>query len=172
MTRRVLVAGVGNIFLGDDAFGVYVARALVERALPGVVVRDFGTRGVDLAYTLADGVDALVLVDCMQHGKAPGTLTVIEPDFRSREPVTELAGPAHGVDPCRVFSLLHALGGSLHAAFLVACEPLAFGSDEEPMLELSAPVRAAVTQAVPLVEAMALQLGSASEVELAEAFHA
>ncbi len=173
MNARVLVAGVGNIFLGDDAFGALVARALVARpASPGVRVRDFGTRGVDLAYTLAEGFDALVLVDSMQRGRAPGTITVIEPDFRSSEPVSELAGPAHGVDPCRVFSMLNALGGSLRAALLVACEPLAFGSEDEPMLEPSAPVREAILHAVPLVEALASQLVHTFATELAQVPHA
>ncbi|HEY1536865.1 MAG TPA: hydrogenase maturation protease, partial [Polyangiaceae bacterium] len=77
---RVLVAGVGNVFLGDDAFGVEVARELLRRpALAQVTVRDFGTRGLDLAYTLADGFDALLLVDSVQRGHTPGTLSVIEP---------------------------------------------------------------------------------------------
>ncbi len=173
MSCRVLVAGVGNIFLGDDAFGVEVARALVAGApLPGVAVRDFGTRGVDLAYTLAGGFDALVLVDCMQRGKAPGTLSVIEPDFRSLELNHEFVGPAHGVDPCRVFSLLEALGGSLRATLLVACEPLAFGSDDEPMIALSAPVLDAVARAVPLVAALALELANTVASDAREARHA
>jgi hydrogenase maturation protease len=161
---RVLVAGVGNVFLGDDAFGVEVARELLRRpAQAQVTVRDFGTRGLDLAYTLADGFDALLLVDTVQRGHAPGTLSVIEPDFEASSDDQELLGPGHGVDPCRVASLVHALGGTMPVTRLVGCEPLGFGSEDEPMLELSAPVRDAVLRAIPLVERVLLELsGGAS----------
>jgi hydrogenase maturation protease len=156
---RVLVAGVGNVFLGDDAFGVEVARELLRRPSSAqVTVRDFGTRGLDLAYTLADGFDALLLVDTLQRGHAPGTLSVIEPDFHSNSDDQELLGPGHGVDPCRVASLVRALGGTMPITRLVGCEPLGFGSEEEPMLELSAPVRDAVARAIPLVEQVLLEL--------------
>ena len=162
--NRVLVAGVGNVFLGDDAFGVEVIRELLLRPLgPEVTVRDFGTRGLDLAYTLADGFDALVLLDSVQRGHAPGTLSVIEPDFQASNASQELLGPGHGVDPCRVASLVHALGGTMPVTRLVGCEPFGFGSEEEPMLELSAPVRDAVTRAIPLVERVLTELsGEAS----------
>jgi hydrogenase maturation protease len=115
-------------------------------------VRDFGTRGLDLAYTLADGFDALLLVDTVRRGHAPGTLSVIEPDFAVASEAEELLGPGHGVDPCRVASLVQALGGTMPVTRLIGCEPLGFGSEEDPMLELSAPVRDAVDRAIPLVE--------------------
>jgi hydrogenase maturation protease len=157
--KRVLVAGVGNLFLGDDAFGVEVVRELMQQpALPQVTVRDFGTRGLDLAYTLAQGFDALLLIDTVMRGHAPGTLSVLEPDFVPSEPTPELLGPSHGVDPCRVFALAQALGAVLPKARLVGCEPLGFGSEEEPMLGLSEPVRAAVGPAVALVQQLALEL--------------
>jgi hydrogenase maturation protease len=161
---RVLVAGVGNVFLGDDAFGVEVARELLRRASQAqVTVRDFGTRGLDLAYTLADGFDALLLVDSVQRGHAPGTLSVIEPDFQTNGEGEELLGPGHGTDPCRVATLVHALGGTMPVTRLVGCEPFGFGSEDEPMLELSAPVRDAVLRAIPLVERVLLELsGGAS----------
>ncbi|HEX3849689.1 MAG TPA: hydrogenase maturation protease [Polyangiaceae bacterium] len=161
---RVLVAGVGNVFLGDDAFGVEVARELLRRpAQARVTVRDFGTRGLDLAYTLADGFDALLLVDTVQRGHAPGTLSVIEPDFAADRQDQELLGPGHGVDPCRVATLVQALGGTMPVTRLVGCEPLGFGTEDEPMLELSAPVRDAVLRAIPLVEQVLLELsGGAS----------
>ena len=162
--KRVLVAGIGNVFLGDDAFGVEVVRELLRRpALPHVTVRDFGIRGLDLAYTLADGFDALLLVDTVQRGHTPGTLSVIEPDFVPSEPTPELLGPSHGVDPCRVLGLVRALGGTLPSARLVGCEPLGFGSDAEPMLELSEPVREAVQRAVPLVEQLARELSEGAD---------
>ncbi len=157
--NRVLVAGVGNVFLGDDAFGVEVIRALSKRAAqPGVTVRDFGTRGLDLAHTLVDGFDALLLIDTMQRGHTPGTLTVLEPDFMANAASDELLGPGHGVDPCRVFGLVRALGGVVPITRLIGCEPSGFGCDEEPMLELSEPVRAAVARAVPLVETILTEL--------------
>ena len=155
----VLVAGVGNVFLGDDAFGVEVARELLRRpARAQITVRDFGTRGLDLAYTLADGFDALLLVDTVRRGHPPGTLSIIEPDFSAVSETEALLGPGHGVDPCRVASLVHALGGTMPRTRLIGCEPLGFGSDEEPMLELSAPVRDAVGRAIPLVEQLSLEL--------------
>jgi hydrogenase maturation protease len=160
--KRVLV-------LGDDAFGVEVVRALLRRpAQPHVTVRDFGIRGLDLAHALVDGYDALLLVDTMQRGHAPGTLSVLEPDFSASKPTPELLGPSHGVDPCRVFDLVQALGGTLPTARLVGCEPFGFGSDDEPMLELSPPVREAVARAVPLVEQLARELSENHEAALSQ----
>src|SRR6478752_4728350 len=157
--RQILVAGVGNVFLGDDAFGVELVRELMRRpSLPHVTLRDFGTRGLDLAYTLVDGVDALLLLDTVQRGHPPGTLTVLEPDFESGQAPEELLGPGHGVDPCRVFALVRALGGALPRTRLLGCEPLSFGSDEEPMLAPSAPVQDAISRALPLVEQLLLEL--------------
>ena len=78
----MLVAGIGNIFLGDDGFGVEVAQRLADRPMPeGVQVADFGIRGVHLAYELLDGYDALVLVDAVPMGEPPGTVAVIEPEL-------------------------------------------------------------------------------------------
>ena len=160
--NRVLIAGVGNVFLGDDAFGVEVVRALRRRPpLPQVTVRDFGIRGLELAHSLVDGYDALLLIDTVQRGYAPGTLSVLEPDFSNDEPTPELLGPSHGVDPCRVLALVQALGGTRPRSRLVGCEPLGFGSDEAPMLKLSEPVRDAVERAVPLVEQLAIELAEA-----------
>jgi hydrogenase maturation protease len=160
--NRVLVAGVGNIFMGDDAFGVEVVRELLRRPRPPhVTVRDFGTRGLELAHTLVDGFDALLLVDTVQRGHVPGTLTVLDPDFLPREqPTQDLLGAGHGVDPCRVFGLVRALGGTVPRTRLLGCEPLAFGSDDEPMLELSPPVRQAVARALPLVEQLLSELAA------------
>jgi hydrogenase maturation protease len=159
--RRVLVAGVGNVFLGDDAFGVEVIRELLRRPTPAhVTVKDFGTRGLDLAYTLVDGFDALLLIDTVQRGDMPGTLSVISPDFERNQAGEELLGPGHGVDPCRVFGLVRALGGSPPLTRLLGCEPFAFGCDEQPMLELSPAVRDAVTRALPLIDQLLRELGA------------
>ena len=79
--KRILIAGVGNIFHGDDAFGVEVIRALSTRPLPEqVVVEDFGIRSYDLAYALTDSYDAVILVDAMPRGRPPGTVSLVEPD--------------------------------------------------------------------------------------------
>ena len=165
--KRVLVAGVGNVFLGDDAFGVELARELLRGpALPQVTVRDFGTRGLDLAYTLLDGFDALLLLDTLARGHAPGTLTVLEPDFARSEATEALLGPAHGVDPCRVFALLRELGGRAPVTRLLGCEPLSFGSQERPMLELSPPVRDALSKALPLARRLIAELSAPEDTEV------
>src|SRR5262249_15201119 len=114
MTRpRILVAGVGNIFLGDDAFGVEVARRLARRPLPPEVrVVDFGIRGLDLTYALLDGYETVVLVDAAPRGGPPGTLYVLEPE--PGEPPAGEAGPLfemHSLDPVKVLRLAAALGG-------------------------------------------------------------
>ncbi len=150
----VLVACIGNIFGGDDALGVEVARRLAVRALPdGVKVVDFGIRGIDLAYALLDGYRAAVLVDTVQRGAAPGTVSVIEPE----PPGTAEDGPAftpHALDPATVLRFVHALGAACPRLLVVGCEPLTFGG-EEGVMELSAPVAAAVGPAADTVEKLA-----------------
>ncbi|WP_063796101.1 hydrogenase maturation protease [Peterkaempfera griseoplana] len=150
---RVLVAGIGNIFLGDDAFGPEVAAALLRRRLPdGVRVADFGIRGMDLAYALVDGCDAAVLVDAAPRGSAPGSLHVIEPDL---DAAADAAPEAHAMDPVRVLALAHRLGdGRLPRVLVVGCEPSHRPTEEGPDPDpgLSPAVRAAVEPAVSLVE--------------------
>jgi hydrogenase maturation protease len=157
VTRRVLVAGVGNIFLGDDGFGVEVANRLAGQALPdGVEVTDFGIRGVHLAYQLLDGYDALVLVDAVQRGDEPGTLTVIEPeppaDSRGRPPAVD----AHGMDPASVLGMLAGLGGEVERVLVVGCE----AGRLEDEIGLSEPVAEAVPRAVQLVMDLVTQTAS------------
>ena len=117
--RRILVAGIGNVFLGDDGFGVAVAGRLAAATLPpGVDVVDFGIRGMDLAYALRD-YDVAILVDAVPRGGAPGTLYVIEPELDADE-----AGPdAHGMDPVKVLALARGLGDPLPRVLVVGCEP-------------------------------------------------
>jgi hydrogenase maturation protease len=150
---RLLVAGVGSVFRGDDAFGVEVVRRLAGRPLPGGVrVADFGTRGHDLAYTILDGYDGVVLVDASARGGEPGTLYAFEPDpdgLDSADPVG-----AHGIDLPGVFRLVRAMGGRLPRLYLVGCEPAELGTNEEGAVGLSPPVAAAVERAVGLVEAV------------------
>jgi hydrogenase maturation protease len=142
---NVLVAGVGNIFLGDDGFGVEVARRLSTVDLPaGVQVRDYGVSGMHLAYDLLDGFDTTILVDATSRGDVPGTVYVVELD-----PVPEPTGSvdAHGMQPDLVLGLLRLLGGSCPRVLLVGCEPASVTDH----IGLSPPVAAAVDAAVRAV---------------------
>jgi hydrogenase maturation protease len=151
---QILVAGIGNIFKGDDAFGVEVAQRLKRRTLPpDVEVIDFGIRGIDLTYALLDGYSSAVLIDAAKRGGQPGTLYVIEPDQLTGDPAPEdLMMSPHDLDPARVLRVAAALGASCDHIILVACEPLTFGDDQEGYMGLSAPVAAAVDVAVGVVE--------------------
>ena len=152
----ILVAGVGNIFMGDDAFGVEVVRRLASRKLPERVrVADFGIRGFDLAYALQDGYETTILVDACPHGHAPGTLYVIEPDLKAldesaaSQPVTD----AHAMNPVSVLRMARAMNIEVRNVLLVGCEPETLGG-EEGQMGLSAPVEAAVEAAVELVQSL------------------
>jgi hydrogenase maturation protease len=153
---RLLVAGVGNIFLGDDAFGCEVAQRLAARPQPdGVRVVDFGIRGLDLAYTLLDGYDGAVLIDAAQRGRPPGTLYLLEVDPETTASAAALPGIAtHGMEPAKVLVLVREMGGRCPWLRVVACEPATFGSEEDPIMGLSAPVLAAVDGAVEMVEGL------------------
>jgi hydrogenase maturation protease len=162
---RVLIAGIGNIFLGDDAFGVEAVRRLLKQPLPeGVRAADFGIRGFDLACAMLDGYDAVILVDAACRGGLPGTLRVIEPEVTAL--TASDAAPAierHSLDPAKVFQHVQALGGKLPILRLVGCEPASFGTDEEPQMGLSPAVAQAVEQAVPLIHALLSELRTINE---------
>ena len=144
--HRVLVVGVGNIFLGDDGFGVEVAARLARRPVPeGVRVADFGIRGVHLAYELLEGYDLVVLVDTINSGERPGTITVLEPD---PDNPGEVLPDAHDLDPVAVMGLLSDLGGSVGRMLVVGCEP----ADLSEQIGLSEPVAAAVEEAIEVVD--------------------
>jgi hydrogenase maturation protease len=151
---RVLVAGVGNIFLGDDAFGVEVVRRIAQRGVsPGVRVLDFGIRGLDLAYALLEDYDGAILIDTVARGGAPGTLYVIEPDLDDADDGGQVVA-AHGVGPVEAMRLAQALGGPRPAVRVVGCEPATFAPADD-VTALSAPVERAVDGAIALVEALA-----------------
>jgi hydrogenase maturation protease len=155
MTNVILVAGIGNIFLGDDAFGVEVARSLCNRKLPpSISVKDFGIRGFDLAYTLLDPWQAVILVDTLPRGEAPGTLFVLEPDLGTiaAPQSPDAAFNAHGMDPVRVLTLAVSLGTISAEVFVVGCEPYDFGDELEGRMGLSPPVQAVVEEASNMVE--------------------
>lgn len=153
---RVLVAGIGNIFLGDDGFGSYVARRLLGRALPrGVRVVDFGIRGFDLAYALMDGYDLTVFVDASPRGGRPGTLYTIEPDLGELDDADEPCAviETHGMNPLKVLRLAKSMGGEFGRILIVGCEPEPLDA-EEGRLGLSASVESAVEEALRLIESL------------------
>jgi hydrogenase maturation protease len=152
----ILVAGIGNIFLGDDAFGVEVVRRMSALNLPeSVRVSDFGIRGFDLAYALQDGYETTILVDACPHGQAPGTLYVIEPDLQALDDTEspQAMVEAHAMNPLNVLRMARAMNIELKNILLVGCEPETLGGDEGQM-GLSRPVEAAVDDAVKLVESI------------------
>jgi hydrogenase maturation protease len=150
MTARVLIAGVGNLFLGDDGFGPEVVRRLTQTALPpGVRAVDYGIRGMHLAYDLLDGYDALILVDAVPAREAPGTVTVLE--------VSDLGVDdfdPHGMNPVAVLSSVRRLGGTLPPTYLVGCA----AADADDGIGLSAPVEAAVPVALGTIHALLKQV--------------
>lgn len=161
---RILVAGIGNIFLGDDAFGVEVVRRLAVRELPSnVTVTDFGIRGYDLAYALLDGYDTTILVDACPRGAAAGTLYVIEPELSDPVDAEQQAVvEAHSMDPLNVLRLATSMGGPLKRVLLVGCEPATLGP-EEGQMGLSATVEAVIDDAVKLVESIVSKILSGDD---------
>jgi hydrogenase maturation protease len=152
MEKQILVAGIGNAWLRDDGFGGEVVKRLEGRELPsGVSVMDFGTGGLDLAYEVMRGYDALILVDVSRQGGDPGTLYVMEPDeadIAAGIEDGEMLDP-HGMDPQTVLRFVRAVGGWPGKVIVIACEP---AEVEEMGLGLTDQVSAAVDGAVELVE--------------------
>jgi hydrogenase maturation protease len=159
---RVLVAGVGNVFFGDDGFGVEVARRLLQRSWPeAVTIRDFGIRGMDFAYALLGGYDAAILVDTVRRGRAPGTLYVIEPEESPEVDAASLALDTHAMDPARVLRFVRAMGGDPGHLHVVGCEPATFGEDDdEPTMGLSPEVEGAVFPAMQIIETLIARVSS------------
>lgn len=149
MQQRMLIAGVGNIFLGDDGFGVEVAKRLAAETLPAWVrVTDFGIRGIHLAYELLDhGYETTILVDATPRGGEPGTVYLIEPDLDTVERDGHGSPEAHGMHPEAVFGLLRTLGGRPGRVWIIGCEP----AQTAEVIGLSAPVAQAVEEAVKLI---------------------
>src|ERR1700682_4573840 len=170
--KRILIACIGNIFFGDDGFGVEVAQRLMTRKTrqypEGVQVVDFGIRGIELAYTLLDDYDALVLVDAIPRGGSPGTLYLIEPDLSGMSPekgveAGRAALDAHSMDPVKVLAFARTLGAQPIQTLLVGCEPAVFGDGEdyaEMQMGLSDPVQAALDEAVKMIDSLVEDLFS------------
>lgn len=166
--NRILIAGVGNIFKGDDAFGVEVVRRMAGKPLPaGVVAIDFGVRGIDLTYALLDGCQSAILVDAVQRGEPPGTLYVIEPEPSHTRPddPEEMFIEPHNLDPAKALQLVKSMGGCCQHILLVGCEPAELGDEETGAMGLSPVVEEAVDRAVPLIEKLVRQLLDALRLE-------
>ena len=155
MTARILVAGIGNIFLGDDGFGPEVMRHVAGQSLGGDVHQvDYGIRGMHLAYDLLEEWHALVLVDALPDRGAPGTLHVFEADH---ETLSSTAGlEAHSMDPAAVFATLKALGGTAPRTIVVGCEV----ENIDEGMGLSDPVAAAVPMAVAAINDLLVDLAA------------
>ena len=150
MKPEILIAGIGNIFMGDDAFGSEVARRLLTKPWPEAVrVVDFGIRGFDLMFALEQGHETVILVDATPRGGAPGTLYTIEPDLSDIESDTGVE--THGMNPMRVLATAKSLGARIEKVFVVGCEPT---PSEGESMGLSEPVQRALDDAVIMVEAL------------------
>lgn len=147
---KILVAGIGNIFLGDDGFGSEVARRLQSRPLPhNVIVEDFGIRGLDLAYALLEPFDLAILVDACPRGAAAGTVSVIEPDPAGHAAAID----PHSMDPMAVLRTVQSMGGAGGRVVIVGCEPADLGP-AEGKVGLTEPVTAALDEAVRVIESL------------------
>ena len=150
----ILVACIGNIFQGDDAFGCEVAKVLMQRApAPDVRVIDFGIRGLDLTYALLDAPGLTILVDAVPRGGEPGTLYTIEPDLDHFEDNSAQAVDAHAMDPVQVLRAVKAMGGRPGRVLLIGCEPADLGGPDGKM-GLTGPVSAAIEEAAAMVESL------------------
>lgn len=165
---KILIAGIGNIFLGDDAFGVELVRRLAERGdLPaGVEVADFGIRGFDLAHALLEDRDATILIDATPRGGAPGTLYVIEPsenDFVSTD--SSVAIETHAMDPLKVMRFAWSMGARPRRVLIVGCEPSLLDADEYAFgtMGLSEPVERVLDEAVGLVHSVLSEVLSSKD---------
>jgi hydrogenase maturation protease len=166
---RLLIAGIGNIFLGDDAFGVEVAQRLLRQTMPPEVrIVDFGIRGFDLACALLDPYEAVILIDATPRGGPPGTLYLL--DLPTNNPA-DGPGPglidAHSLDPVNVLRLVSTLGGHVSRLLLVGCEPTPLDPDdsEDVPTSLSPPAQAAVQQAIPLIDSLVNRLLRGEPIE-------
>jgi hydrogenase maturation protease len=157
--KRILIAGIGNIFLGDDAFGGEVVRHLSNMP-DSVLVKDFGIRGFDLAYALMDGYETAILVDATPRGGTPGTLYLIEPDRTQLQnaAVGTDSFEAHGLNPVNALTLVCALGGQFNRVLVLGCEPEPNVGEDCERMGLSPAVEAAVPEAVKMIDSLIRKL--------------
>ncbi len=161
--ERILVAGLGNLFRGDDAFGSEVARRLLQCELPpDVRVIDFGTRGYDFAFSLADGYQYVLIIDAIRRGAEPGTLYVFEPELDELASLRhdEFSDQSHDMNPLAAIKLTRTLSETLPRLVLLGCEPLELGDDQQGHLGLSDPLAAAIDPAVDKVMSLLAEIPS------------
>ena len=164
---RILIAGIGNIFLGDDAFGVHVVQRLCRHRFPRCVrVVDFGIRGIDLVYALMDEPELAILIDAVPRSQPPGTLYLIEPQLDATASAhVQLEG--HSMDPAKVLAMVQSLGGKVGRVLVVGCEPTPMDPDTGMQMELSGDVRAAIEPAArKVIELVARFLKSPNSLEV------
>ncbi len=149
---NILIAGIGNIFFGDDAFGCELALQLSRETLPqGVRVIDYGIRSYDLAYALLEPNDAVILLDAVPRGEEPGTVFLLEIDINKLDKAGSESVNAHVMNPVAVLQLVRSFGGSPHGLYLVGCEPAVLETDELGLSEK-------VQTALPLARDMVMEL--------------
>jgi len=159
-SKKILIAGIGNIFLADDGFGVEVAGRLASHSFPsGVRVADFGIRAFDLAYALMEGYDTTILVDAYPGEGQPGTLFVVEPDLNELNSGEAKQGfiEPHAMNPISVMRMATSMAGQLKKILVVGCVPATLGP-EEGQMGLSEPVAAAVDEAVKVVDSLVTRI--------------
>jgi hydrogenase maturation protease len=163
--RRILIGGIGNIFHGDDAFGVEVVRRLVSDRFPdNVRVADFAIRGYDLAFALLEGYETAIIVDAVKRGAKPGTIYLIEIET---EHLNGTHGPvdAHSMNPLRVLELARQVGGPIGRVLLLGCEPESFGPEDEGRMGLSEVVQSAIEPAADRIRRLVTSLLAGKEPE-------
>jgi hydrogenase maturation protease len=164
MSGAILIAGIGNIFDGDDGFGVAVANSLAGTELPDDVrVAEYGIRGIDLAFALFDAYKVTILVDAVSRGGAPGTLYVIEPELDEIKHGAVFEG-AHGLDPVKVLAMAKTMGAPLGRVLVVGCEPATLG-DDNGSIGLSELVAASVEPAVAMIRSLVNKLVADRKLE-------
>ena len=165
---RILVAGIGNVFFGDDGFGVEVAARLADRELPANAhAIDFGIRSYDLAYALTSGrYDAAILVDATSRGGAPGDIYVLAPLLTQELDESSEPAPAnaHAMNPETVLRMARTLGRLPAQLLVVACEPETLGGDEG-QLGLSETVTDAVDRAVAVLESLVARISAGEQIK-------
>lgn len=160
VTKKILIAGIGNIFMADDGFGVEVAGQLARHSFPpGVRVAEFGIRGFDLAYALTEGYQTAILVDAYPGEGQPGTLFVVAPELTDLHAAgtTQAVIEPHALDPIHVLRMAASMGGDLKRILLVGCVPATL-EPEEGQLGLSEPVTGAVLEAVKLIDSLVTRI--------------
>jgi hydrogenase maturation protease len=170
---QTLIAGIGNIFLGDDAFGVEVVAALAKHELPETVrVVDFGIRGLDLTFALLEGYDTVILVDALPRGGAPGQVYVVEAQLDDQTPSFDPTAPLlemHRLDPAKALQLVIALGGRMGRLLVVGCEPLPFDDEADIQPGLSDAARGGIPIAVEAILQLIGEHGDGQHIAVREA---